>query len=276
VIVAVGSDKGSPGATTLAVLLGLFWPDTRVVCELDPRGADLAFRMSRENRTPLGDSPTITTLAVDARPGADAPSLEAYAQPTSLGVPVIPGEVSAQRFGRLIPHLPAITAVAARWSGTLIADLGCLQPWNPSLPLARSATVVVLVTRADTESLAHLRDRAVELAEDVGGPHRLRTPLGVVVRAMPRDERPAVARAEKLLESVGSPVPVLGALTDDPSGAAALWCGTVPKRALSRGFFDSARTITSRVRSTWPELSEPAFPSHDSAGTSPATVQARR
>jgi hypothetical protein len=257
VIVAVGSDKGSPGATTLAVLLALFWPGDRVVCEVDPRGADLPFRMSGVAGGPLAASPSIATLAVDTRPGAAVRPVDIYAQQTSLGVPLVPGEVSAQRFSRLAPHLPAITMVAAQWPGSVIADLGCLQPWNPSLLLARSAAAVVLVTRADTESLAHLRDRAAELAEDVGGPHRLRTPVGVVVRAEQREERVAVGRVEKLLASVGSPVPVLGALADDPQGAAALWSGQVSKRTLRRPLFASAHALTLRLRGAWPQLSEP-------------------
>jgi hypothetical protein len=257
VIIAVGSDKGSPGATTTAVLLGMFWPGERVVCELDPRGADLPLRMSATDGGPLAASPSIATLAVDARPGVAARPVEIYAQPTLLGVPVVAGEVSSRRFSRLAPHLPAITAMAAQWPGSLIADLGCLQPWNPSLLLARSATVVVLVSRADTESLAHLRDRAAELAEDVGSVHRLRTPVGVVVRSERRGAGAAVGRVVKLLASVGSPVPVLGAIPDDPEGASALWAAALSTRVLRRPMFVSARAVLDRIRAVWPEVSEP-------------------
>jgi hypothetical protein len=258
VIVAVGSDKGSPGATTLVMLLGLFWAGERVVCELDPRGADLPFRLSSPDGRPLATSPSIATFAVDARPGLAPRPVDVYAQHTSLGLPVIPGEVSSHRFSRIAPHLPSVISVAAQWQGSLIADLGCLQQWNPALLVAKAATVVVLVTRADTESLAHLRDRAVELAAEVGGSHRMQTPLGVVVRCDGREERAAVSRVEKLLASIGSPAPVIGGVADDPAGAEALWSGHISSRALRRPLFASSRIVANNLRLLWPELSEPA------------------
>ena len=45
VIVSVCSDKGSPGVTTLATVLGLVWPGRRAVVEADTAGSDLSFRL---------------------------------------------------------------------------------------------------------------------------------------------------------------------------------------------------------------------------------------
>ena len=67
VIVAVGSDKGSPGATTLATALGLVWPGDRLLCELDPRGADLPFRLMGANGQHMGGGP-VAGHAGDRRP----------------------------------------------------------------------------------------------------------------------------------------------------------------------------------------------------------------
>jgi hypothetical protein len=69
-----------------------------------------------------------------------------------------------------------------------------------------------------------------------------------------------VGRVAKLLESVGSPVPVLGAIADDSDGSAALWSGTVSKRVLRRSLFGSARAVLDRMWAVWPELSEPPAP----------------
>ena len=255
-IVTVGSDKGSPGATTLAVLLALFWGEERAVCEADPRGADLPFRMPGADGRPLAASPSIATLAVDTRPGAPLRGLELYAQQTALGVPVVCGEVSSRRFHRLAAHLPTIADAAARWSGTLIADVGCVQAWNPAMVLARASQAVALVARTDTESLGRLRDRVEELAEDVDGGRPQRVPVAVVVRAGRGEARPAVTRAEKLLASIGSPVPVLGAVVDDTAAVAALWAGQVSARTFRSALFVSVRQITERLR----ELCCPAEP----------------
>jgi hypothetical protein len=271
-IVAVGSDKGSPGATTLALLLAMVWSGPRVLLEIDPRGADLPFRLSTSAGRPLAASPSVATLAVDARPGAGLRSLELYSQPTALGVPVVAGEVSVRRFLRLAPHLSEIAAACNEWPGTVIADLGPLQPWNPALTMARAATAVVLVVRADTEGLGHLRDRVQELAEDIGGEQRPQTQIGVVVRAEAGDAKSAVTRAERLLTSVGSPSPVLGAFVDDAPGARALWDGQ-PTRGLTRSrLLATAASIQRRVMAHWPQLSEPTQRA-DAGGLAPSTFR---
>jgi len=133
VIIAVGSDKGSPGATTFATVLALAWPGERVLCELDPRGADLPFRLMHADGRHLPAQPSIATLAVAARPGGVPPELAQFAQPTLLGVPVIRGEVSTRASSKVAPHLPGIAQLAAAWLGTVIADVGSLQPGNPAL-----------------------------------------------------------------------------------------------------------------------------------------------
>lgn len=267
-IIAVGSDKGSPGATTLAVLLGLCWSGDRLVCEVDPCGADLPYRLAGGDGRPLAASPSIATLAVDARPGGLARPLELYAQQTALSLPVIAGEVSPRRFARLSPHLPAICQAAAGWTGTVIADVGRLQPWNPSLQLARTAAVVVLLVRADIESLGHLRDRVEELAADVGAERRLHSPVAVVVRAGRGEQRAAAGRVETLLASIGSPAPVVGVLADDRAAANRLWSGPLSRPVLRSRLWGSARAIVDQLRALAPEL---ALAGPDTAaGQSPA------
>jgi hypothetical protein len=59
-IVAVCSDKGSPGASALAVALGLVWPGRRAVVEADPSGGVLGFRMRHaESGEVLKPDPTV-------------------------------------------------------------------------------------------------------------------------------------------------------------------------------------------------------------------------
>jgi hypothetical protein len=257
VIIVVGSDKGSPGASTLALLLGMGWPGERLVAELDPRGADLPYRVTAAGGQPLASSPTITTLAIDTRPGAPRRPLLIYTQPAACGAPLLVGETSANRFARIMTQLPAIGDAFAAWSGTVIADLGCVQLSNPTLPIARAAAVVVLVTRADTASLGHLRERVEEIGGEIGGAHRLRSPLAVVVRTEGRDGNQAQTRVGKLLASVGSPATVLGVLPDDPVSAAAVCAGPPTKRLARSSLITAAGEISSRLRTTWPELCDP-------------------
>jgi len=265
VIVAVGSGKGSPGASTLAVLLGACWPGERVVAELDPQGADLPYRVTAASGEPLAASPTITTLMVDSRPGAEGRPLLIYAQTAACGVPLLVGETSSTRFARIVGHLPAIGAVLAGAAETVIVDLGRLHLSSPVLPLARAAAVTVLVTRGDTPSLGHLREQVEELGGELGGPHRLRSPLAVVVRADRRDAAAAESRVGTLLASVGSPAVVLGVMPDDLAGVEALQVGAATRRVNRARLFAAGRAITSRLRASWPELTELRAGSDESA-----------
>jgi hypothetical protein len=243
----------------------MVWPGERLVCELDPRGADLPYRMKNTAPHELIEGPSLAALAIDARLESDRRPLPMYAQETTVGVPLIVGEPSCERFSRLLPHLPAIGTTFADWAGTVIADLGCLQPWNPAVPLAGLASVVLLVSRADTESLGHLRDRVQELAGQFSGTQRA---VGIAVRAPRTETRQAVRRVERLLASVGSPVSVVGPLPEDPAAAAALWSGALMGRFMRSELFKSARDLAERLCGTWSEPT-PAVEPSDSAGWIP-------
>jgi hypothetical protein len=254
VIIAVGSDKGAPGATTLATVLGLVWPGERVVVELDPRGADLPFRLMQASGQPMATAPSIVGLAIDTRAGSTPPPMDRYAQHTALGVPVIPGELSSRANSKMAAHLPAIAATAARWPGAVVADLGSLQSTNPAMVVAKAAATVLLLTRPTLEGLGHLRDRVEELTEFVGDPRRDRTTVGVVLVTDSHAEKSAIDQTAKLLSSIGSPAPVVGVFTHDPAGAAALWSGPVSKKLAKSALLRSGHHLVLRLRSLWPEL----------------------
>lgn len=271
-IVAVGSDKGSPGATTLATVLALAWPGDRVLVELDLRGADLPFRLMHASGQHMPAQPSVAALAVAARPGGAPPVLEQFAHPTVLGVPVIHGEVSTRASSKVAPHLPAIAQLAAAWPGTVIADVGSLQPSNPALVVAKAASIVLLVMRATTEGLGHLRARVEELGEYVGDPRRERTSVGVVLVADSRDEGAAVHRTRALLESIGSPAPVVGVFRHDPASAAALWAGPLTPKLIKSPLLKSAGQLVTELWRLWPEtMGSVAWQSAPAAAPAPAT-----
>lgn len=251
-IVAVGSDKGAPGATTLATVFGLCWPGERVLCELDLRGADLPFRLRAANGDFMPANPSLITLAVDSRPGTAAPRLERYAQQSSLGIPVIRGEVTTRANSKVAPHVPSVASVAARWPGAVIADVGSLQPSNPALVVAKAAAVVLLVVRPTTEGLGHLRARVEELSQYVGDPNRDRPSVGVVLVAEPRDEKAVTGQAKALLGSIGSPAPVVGVFAHDPPAVSLLWDGLAGRKLTRSSLVRSAEKLIGRLFELWP------------------------
>ncbi len=259
-IVGVCSDKGSPGATTLAVALGLVWPGDRAVVECDPSGGALTFRMRHGlSGEMLYPEPTIASMAAVVRMGISGDGIRRFCQPTSLGVPVIPGPLTAQKWVPVRGLWPQIAQELQGWSGTAIADLGRMQPGNAALPIAQAATAVLLVGRADTEGLYGLRERAASLAHVLGDPNRDRPSVAVVVTGPPSSRHQATKAVKEMLASAGSPVPVAGFFAHDPAGAARFWAGEVTKKVAKSELIQSAQALTETVFGWWPELA-PAEP----------------
>lgn len=277
-IVATCSAKGSPGATTLAMLLGLVWPGERAVVELDPAGGDLPFRTRPlAGGEYLAAEPSVLALAADARAGRARATVMRHAQQTTLGVPVVPGAGSVDGWAPMARLWPALAAELSAWPGLAVCDLGRLGPGHPGAVVAGAAEVVLLVARPSLEGLYHLRERAVELAALVGDPGRDGIPAGVVVVCDRLRQKRAVEEAAAMLEAAGCPLPVAGILADDRRGAAELWAGEVTRRLDRSELVNSARHLVEDLHRRWPALtgtgtSDPA--DEQPADDPPADVQA--
>ena len=261
-IVSVCADKGSPGVTDLATVLGLVWPGVRVLLEADCAGADLSFRMRHADGDRLLDAqPSVLSLAADSRGSLPQGGLGRYAQPTTLGVPIVPGALSAEGYGPMARLWPRIAEVAATFEGTAIADLGRCQPGNVAAPVARASTAVLLLARPDLAGLYQLRERVGELAASLGDPAQERSPVAVVVRARAgASGRAAVEQVRQVLEAAGSPVPVAGLFAEDPAGIALLREGAVTRRLLGSDLVRSVQALTETVLGWWPQLLGDAGP----------------
>ena len=258
-IISVCADKGAPGVSTLATMLGLVWPGDRVVVEADIAGSDLSFRLRPANGGGamgghLAPDPSIASLATAARLGLAETGPLRYAQDTSLGVPTIPGVLSAERFRALRSLWPQVAEGLAQWPGMAIVDLGRLQAGNPALPVAQASTVVLLLTTANLEGLYHVRDRVAELSGTVGRPGQCRSSLGVVVTGELPDRRSSCEQVRQVLASTGSPAPVVGFMARDPAGARGLWAGELTRRFAGSDLVRSVRETAESVLATWPEL----------------------
>lgn len=203
VLVAVASVKGSPGVTTLCLALAACWPDPAraIVVEADPSGGDIAMRFG------LAQSPGLLSLAAAARGGVvprggrteDARLLWRHAQTLSGNLPVVasPPDAARARGALAVLAAPDLTgglgmgpllAAAAHPGAVLVADCGRVDPGSPPvMPLLRSADVMVLLTGAHADELAHLARRIPEIGAWSRNPVLLLAGAGHSIAAVARE-----------------------------------------------------------------------------------------
>jgi hypothetical protein len=145
-MIAVGSLKGSPGATTLAVALAAVWPgESPVLVEVDCAGGDLG----GWHWAP--DSPGLASLANACRAGNA--SLTEHTCVLPCGVQAVVAAAGRQ------PATVAVDLLAqanpALWAKerAVIVDVGRLEPGSPGLGFVELAEVLLVVARGDGASL---------------------------------------------------------------------------------------------------------------------------
>ena len=163
-LVGVGSVKGSPGATTLALGLASVWPGTSVLLvEADPSGGDVG--LWRE----VGSDPGLVSLAGAARHGRpDTVDVLEHAHELGTGLWVVPGPAGADQ-ARAAVHLVAdraglLPAVEERFDAVVV-DLGRLDPASPARGLLPVLDVLLLTGRGTVADLTHLAATAPDLAQ---------------------------------------------------------------------------------------------------------------
>lgn len=193
VLVAVGSVKGSPGATTLAVTLAAVWPDgPAVVIEADCAGGDLG------GRCWLPDTPGRASLATGVRSGTVSLTEHLARLPCEVQVVVAP----AGRHPATVAVGLLAEAGPAGWAKerATIVDVGRLDPGTPAAGLVEVSEVLLVCTRGDEASLMRLADAGLpsQLARVIvvgGSDYRLdeiAAAVGLPVAAMlPWDARAA-------------------------------------------------------------------------------------
>jgi hypothetical protein len=206
---AVASAKGSPGATTVALALGLMWPDEVVVGELDPAGGDLAGRLPMAS--PVSG---VGPLAAAARHGVSWALLAEHSQALTSTCRVLVGRpdrvLSGGAVGLLADGVPRATrsaGVAGIW------DLGRLEPSSPAWPTVGVCDLVVVVARPTAVDLAHAMPLVDELLS-AGAAVGLVVASGRRGRRGFRDEEIAVALSRRV--QVG--MPTLARVPFDPLG----------------------------------------------------------
>ncbi|WP_246236424.1 hypothetical protein [Actinomadura chibensis] len=268
-LIALAADKGAPGVTTAAVALGAVWPRPVLVAECDQAGGDLVYRLPAQDRdgaeAMLNPSRGLLSLAATARRGLRPDQIAEHCQRLVGGLDVLVGITNAEQAQAMTwlwgPLGRAFTGLAPV---DVIADCGRLGADTPLTELLREADLVVLLTRATLEQVAHLRERVAALTESLrGGP-----PVGVLVLADPRDFRAPIAEVDRILagarnrghavDAAGQPGPppppvtVLGGLALDPKGAELLsgqWGGRLDRSLLIRSAREVAGDLVGRLPS---------------------------
>ena len=234
-VVAFASAKGSPGATTAALLVAASWPVPRRVTLLedDPDGGDIAAWFQ------LGTDPGLVSLVAAGRHELGSADVPEHAQqlPGARTVDAVLAPASVEQStaalsaarGRLGPALAGMT-------GDVLVDCGRLDPMSPVADLAAAADVLVWVVRPTLGDVHHLANRIPTL-------RRSDTSVVLVVGDAPY-------RAEEVADAVG--LPALGSLPRDERAAAALR-GEVTTKHLERStLLRSARATADALRALAP------------------------
>jgi MinD-like ATPase involved in chromosome partitioning or flagellar assembly len=216
-LIVMGAGKGAPGVTTAAVALAAVWPRRAVVAECDTAGADLALRLVGESGRPLAQDHGILSLATALRSGAADADLQDHVQTAAGGLEVLAGPPTPRHAAALAPLWPSLGAFFAAADDDVFADCGRLTPPDVALQLARGARLLVLVVRATTAGMTHLRPMLAGLAEADLTASVVVVPIAERRRGAAREVSDAVRLAGGRLQPL-----VLSPLALDPLGAAGL------------------------------------------------------
>ena len=254
-LTAIGSAKGSPGATTVALALAAVWPDqAAILVEADASGGDLAFRCRHDGGAEVATTPSMTSLAAATRGHTDLGSaasslLRGHTQRLACGVRVVPGLLGPSQAGA-IEHLWGNVAGAANAAEEpVIADVGRITGSLAARAFLDQSAVAVVVCQPTLESLVHTRSLVASLAARVGRPDRERLVLPVVV-SRPRHAAAAAADVDEVcaeIPGVDACVPVAVRLRQLPSS----WSGgrTLSGRLAGSRLLRSATTLWERIES---------------------------
>lgn len=249
-LIALCSDKGSPGTTTTALALASCWPSPAALVEADPYGGDLAIRMRTEAGNVLPETPTVLTLATAARTSQGYQAVSRYGQRINDQLVVVPGYLVAEQ-GMGVTDWQPLASHLRTAELPVFADVGRLHAGSPVLPVAAAADVVVVVGRADTASMIRLRERMSRLVAALAA-HRDAPPrLFPILVGLDRHGSRNLADLRLLLDDTPAGPLVVGAahIAFDLGAVQRLLAGQHPAGLLAR------TTLIRSARRTASELS---------------------
>lgn len=203
-VVAIGSVKGSPGATTMMLALGAVWPSERqlLLIEADPDGGVLAARGE------LKYEPGLVSLAAASRHGLEPTAISEHTQELAGGLRVLVAPPDPREAERAIVLAADRLSTVLPGSGlNVLVDVGRVRPQSPASPLFTRSEAVLVVTRPRIDELLPVAATAHELRHE-----------GTEVAVILVGDRPHAA--DEVAAALD--VEVIGVLADDARAASAL------------------------------------------------------
>ena len=248
-LIAVCSEKGSPGTTTSALALASAWREPMIVVEVDPAGGDLGIRL-RPGGNALPEAPTILSLAAASRTDTDPDLVGHHAQRLSPNVSVVPGALRREQMSKVGDWVPVASSLR-RSSISVVADLGQIHSASPVLPIAASADVVVVMGRPEMTSVVRVRDRIARLGADLGAARGTPPKLYALLVSTGRHGAAHAGDLNALINETAAKPFMIGVsyLPLDLAAIRRLEAGDDPAGRLSRtGLMRSARAVADELR----------------------------
>ena len=181
-LITVAAAKGSPGVTTMSLVLGALWPRQVLVAECDASGADVPLRMPSADGGVIDPDRGLLSLAAAGRKGMSADLVLAHSQRIIGGLDVLAGVRVAEQAAGMANLWPVLGAALDSLPGRdVIADLGRIGATTPQSALLRASRMLVVVTRTEPSAVVHVRERLTMLAPLLEPASAIGTPIAVAV-----------------------------------------------------------------------------------------------
>jgi hypothetical protein len=245
-LIAVASAKGSPGATTTALLFGALWPRPVIVAECDPHGGDVAARLPAEDGGVIDPDRGLLSLGAAGRKTLRPELVPDHTQRISGGLEVLVGvrmpEQSsglAHQWGQLGPIFGGIPGY------DVIADAGRLGASTPQNVMLAAASDLVMVCDAQPSNVVHMRERILALQPSLHPESSSGTRIHVAVVADPK-RRQAVREINEALQRAAAAVADVFHVANDRKGAG-FFSGQMEGRPDRTALVKSALPIVARL-----------------------------
>ena len=218
-LVVLASAKGAPGTTTAALAMAALWPRPVLLADCDLAAGDVALRMPTPAGAALDPDVGLVSLAAAARHGLSASALEPHLQQVVGGLDVLAGLRAPEQALGMEQLWPTLGGLLGNLDVDVVADVGRIGLGSASLPLLRSAHLVLMVCRPTVSSVFHTRERLLALTTTLRSSSIEVVRTAVLVVAAPKDEADLRGVADAMARQEHAPDHVWQ-LAHDPKGAA--------------------------------------------------------